>query len=193
MEEKAIDKSQGKEERILRVIEIAKRMFIEHGYSATKTVQIARESQIAELTLFRYFPTKQMLFEAVIQPLVDFEEFAQGLMNAKPLHRTDLLKLIRERINFVKRERELVRLVIIESQFQPDLAGELNPIVNVESQVRQMFLYKGLSVETSQLITQLLRGLLLSIAFTPYDDELGFDLMEELIETQILYLLEELA
>ena len=190
-EEKAKDKRQGKEERILHVIEIAKRLFIEHGYSATTTAQIAREAEIAELTLFRYFPTKQKLFEAIIQPLVNFEGFARNLINEEPLQISDLLNLLHERVLFVKRERELVRLVVVESQFQPDLAGDLNPVINVSSQVRQLLLSKGFTPKTCQVIIQLIMGLLLSIAFSQHYEEQTIDTTLRLTENQILQLIQE--
>ena len=189
MEDKAKDKRQGKEERILHVIEIAKRLFIEHGYSATSTAQIARESEIAELTLFRYFPTKRKLFEAVIRRLVNFEGFAQSRVNEEPSQRSDLFNLIHERVRFVKQERELVRIVIVESQFQPDLAGEFNPVVNASSQIRRLLLGKGLNQETCQIIMHLIMGLLLSIVFTPHYVERTIDTTVRLIESQILHLL----
>lgn len=191
MEDKANKKRQGKEERILNVIEIAKMLFIEQGYSATTTIQIARESGIAELTLFRYFPTKRKVFEAVIQPLVNHEKFARALMKGGPIEGQDLIELIRERVDFVKQERELVRLVILESQFQPDLAGEFNPVVNVEGQVQLLLLGKGLSQETSQVITQLIMGLLLSIVFTPHYEERIIEATVKQTEAQILNLLKE--
>lgn len=190
MEDKAKVIRQGKEERILHVIEIAKRLFIEHGYSATSTAQIARESEIAELTLFRYFPTKQKLFEAVIRPLVNFEGFAQTHVNEELLQRSDLINLIHERVRFVKQERGLVRIVIVESQFQPDLAGEFNPVVNASSQVKRLLLGKGLNQETCQVIMHLIMGLMLSIVFTPYYEEHTIDTAVTLIESQILQLLQ---
>ena len=190
MEDIAKNKAQGKEERILHVIEIAKRLFIEQGYSATSTAQIARESEIAELTLFRYFSTKRKLFEAVIQPLVNFEGFARTRVNEEPLQRSDLLNLIRERVRFVKQERKLVRIVVVESQFQPDLAGEFNPVVNASSQVQRLLLGKGLNQETCQVITHLIMGLMLSIVFTPHYEEQTIDTTVTLIEAQILNLLQ---
>jgi AcrR family transcriptional regulator len=190
-ENRTKDKRLGKEERISHVLATAKRLFIEQGYSLTTTAQVARESDIAELTLFRYFPSKRKLFEAVIEPLVSFEDFARELINAENFHCADLNKFIRERVAFVKRERDLVRLVVLESQFQPDLAGEFNPVDNVAGQVRQILLGKGLAQETCKVIIQIVMGLLLSIAFTPHYDEEVIDTTVTLAESQILELLRD--
>lgn len=185
------DKSQAKEERISHVIEIAKKLFIEQGYSATTTAQIAREAEIAELTLFRYFSTKHNLFEAVIQPLVDFEESTVDLVHREPLHCRDLFNLIEKRVRFAQEEPELVRLVITESRLQPDLTGELNPISNVEKHIRGILLCKELSNDNCTLIIQLIKGLLLSIAFTPGLERQTIVSMVAMTESQILKLLKE--
>jgi AcrR family transcriptional regulator len=182
---------EGKEERISHVLATAKRLFIAQGYSLTTTIQIARESEIAELTLFRYFPSKRKIFEAVIEPLVNFEDFARDLINAESLRCSDLLKLIRERVAFVKQERDLVRLAVVESKLQPDLAAEFSPVDNVAGQIRELLLAKGLASKTSQIIVQIIMGLLLSIAISPHYDEQAIDTMVTLAESQILDLLRD--
>lgn len=183
------NKRLGKEERILRVIKIAKGLFINQGYSATSTVQIARESEIAEITLFRYFPTKRELFEAVIKPLVDYEGVTMTRTNNGPFERQDILKILHKKIRFAKEDRELVRLVIVESQHQPDLAGEYNPVANNSGKLRDILLGTGLNEETSQVIVNLIMGLMLMIVFTPRYDERAIDITAELIELQIMQLL----
>jgi len=189
MEKITMDKRLGKEERILHVIKIAKGLFIDQGYSATSTAQIARESEIAEITLFRYFPTKRELFEAVIKPLVDFEGVTMTPSNSEPFVKSDIFKILHKKIRFAKKERELVRLVIIESQHQPDLAGKFNPVANTSGQLRDFLLGTGLNEETSQVIVNLMMGLMLTIVFTPRYDEGSIDLTAKIIEAQIRQLL----
>ena len=188
MEDISRDKRLGKEERILHVLKIAKGLFLCHGYSGTTTAQIARESGIAEITLFRYFSTKRELFEAVIKPLVNFEGMARTCLNNEPFTKQDILNLIHKKIRFAKQERELVRLVIIESQHQPDLAGEFNPVANTSGQVRDFLLGTGLNEETAQVIVNLMMGLMLTIVFTPWYDERTIDVTAKLIEAQIMQL-----
>jgi AcrR family transcriptional regulator len=40
------------------IVEVAARLFAARGYEATTVAQIAREAEIAESTLFKYFPSK---------------------------------------------------------------------------------------------------------------------------------------
>lgn len=185
------NKPQGKEERILHVIKTAKSLFIKQGYSGTTTIQIAREAGIAELTLFRYFPTKRLLFEAVIEPLINFEEFACDLLTEESFQCTNLFNLIDKRVRFVQTERELVRFVVVEAQFQPDLAGEFNPVANVEKQLCGLLNRKGLTYNTCRLIVQVIKGLLLSIVFTPELPEQIIATMVKMTESQILNLVQE--
>ncbi|MDA8226645.1 MAG: helix-turn-helix domain containing protein [Desulfitobacterium hafniense] len=189
MENITKNKRLAKEDRILHVIKIAKGLFLSQGYSATSTAQIARESEIAEITLFRYFSTKRELFEAVIKPLVDFEEVTMTRPNNEPSARQDIFNILHKKIRFAKQERELVRLVIVESLHQPDLAGEFNPVANTSGRLRDFLLGTGLNEETSQVIVNLIMGLMLMIVFTPRYDERAIDVTAKLIESQIMRLI----
>jgi len=191
VKEVTTDKRLAKEDRILHVIKIAKGLFLSQGYSGTSTAQIARESGIAEITLFRYFPTKRELFEAVIKPLVNFEEVTRTCPNKEPFVKQDIFTILHKKIRFAKQERELVRLVVLESQYQADLAGEFNPVANTSGQLRDFLLNTGLNEEASQVIVNLIMGLMLTIVFAPRYDEGIIDITASLIESQIRQLLKD--
>jgi AcrR family transcriptional regulator len=44
------------------IAEAARRLFFERGFAATTVSEIAREAEVAEQTVFNYFPTKEDLF-----------------------------------------------------------------------------------------------------------------------------------
>jgi len=48
-----------------RIIEVAERLFVEHGIDSTTTAEIARETGIAHGTVFVHFPTKAAAVSAV--------------------------------------------------------------------------------------------------------------------------------
>ena len=50
-----------------RILDAAQRLFADQGYLGATTRQIAREAGIAEVTLFRHFPAKEILFEEVMK------------------------------------------------------------------------------------------------------------------------------
>ncbi|QMS85579.1 TetR/AcrR family transcriptional regulator [Candidatus Xianfuyuplasma coldseepsis] len=47
------------------IIEVAMKLFVEHGFHATPTSQIAKKAKVSVGTLFNYFPTKEDLIEAI--------------------------------------------------------------------------------------------------------------------------------
>ena len=50
-----------------KIIETALKLFSSEGYIGATTREIAREAGIAEVTLFRYFPSKENLFEETLK------------------------------------------------------------------------------------------------------------------------------
>jgi len=49
------------------IIDAAFAEFLEHGYARGTTISVARRAGLSKVTLFRYFQSKEALFEAVIQ------------------------------------------------------------------------------------------------------------------------------
>jgi len=69
-----------KEETQDNILKAALQLFVEHGFRATTTKSIAEKAGVNEITLFRYFGTKDKLFYAVLEQegqkkldLFDFE------------------------------------------------------------------------------------------------------------------------
>lgn len=64
------------------IVRAAARLFVQRGYAATTTLQVAEEADVAEGTLFRYAGTKPELLLMVInehlRPLVDLSIDAQA-------------------------------------------------------------------------------------------------------------------
>jgi AcrR family transcriptional regulator len=56
-----------------RILAAARDCFAERGYQATTTKELAAAADIAEVSLFRHFPTKAAIFEAAaVEPINDF-------------------------------------------------------------------------------------------------------------------------
>jgi AcrR family transcriptional regulator/transposase len=61
------------EDRRSRIVVAARSAFGQYGYSATTTGAIAQRAGVSETTIFRYFGTKEALFDAaVLTPFTDF-------------------------------------------------------------------------------------------------------------------------
>lgn len=67
------------EERRALLLASARQVFVESGYAGARTQRIAAQAEVTEALLYRYFPSKEALFEAaVLEPLEEMiAELAQ--------------------------------------------------------------------------------------------------------------------
>ncbi len=143
-----------------RIISAAKKLFVQHGFKGTSTKQIAREAGISEMTLFRHFPTKERVFREVIQPLISFLDnlqFGDG-HNLKTL----VKQMLQDRLTFLCEERELVRLVLMESYLT---SLSFNPIAETADRIRSMF--SSIDKSKGDLYLRLIMGFILTCIFLP--------------------------
>jgi AcrR family transcriptional regulator len=109
-------------ERYMRIIAAATELFLRDGYSETSIDRILEQSGGSKATLYSYFPTKDDLFRAVTDSVVENDK--QPELSA----RDDVLETLRafaeQRLNviFSPSHRALLRVVIAERQKFPDLA-----------------------------------------------------------------------
>jgi AcrR family transcriptional regulator len=69
-----------------QILEGATRLFAQKGFRGTTTREIAQQLGISEALMFKYFPTKEQLFRAIIQQRVNGSEemlFPKEAMRAK--------------------------------------------------------------------------------------------------------------
>jgi AcrR family transcriptional regulator len=102
-------------------------LFAERGFSATRLDDVAERAGIAKGTIYRYFATKEDLFEAVVR-----DAFAPLLGNmTAAMARPDIgaTALVRLMIETVYREivatprREILRLLVAEAKRFPNLVA----------------------------------------------------------------------
>ncbi len=94
-----------KEARPGEIIDAGMLEFAEHGFAATRLEDVAQRAGIAKGTIYRYFASKEALFEAAIRSRITpmFDQI-EGLADAYPGSMTDLLKMV-----FPKIYRELIQ------------------------------------------------------------------------------------
>lgn len=109
-------------ERYTRIITAATELFLRDGYSETSIDRILERSGGSKATLYSYFPTKDDLFRAVTDAVVENDR--QPELNARDDVFETLRAFAEQRLNviFSPSHRALLRVVIAERQKFPDLA-----------------------------------------------------------------------
>ena len=145
-----------------RIVAAARDLFTKQGFRGTSTKQIAGAADISEMTLFRHFPSKELLFRRVIEPLV---EFFDGLEVAEGVDlKTAVRSLIQDRLSFLCEQGDLVRLVLMESYLS---SLRFNPIAETAGRMRSLF--SSLDKTKGDLYLRLTMGFILTCIFLPED------------------------
>jgi TetR/AcrR family transcriptional regulator, mexJK operon transcriptional repressor len=107
------------------IVNGARRLFIQKGYGATTTDDIAAECKISKQTLYRLFPGKSALFAAVIAELnrncLDLPREDDDLPLAESLARIFMVDSEEEE----QKRVDILRLVIVEGRNFPELSDIL--------------------------------------------------------------------
>ncbi|MED1411214.1 MULTISPECIES: TetR/AcrR family transcriptional regulator [Bacillus] len=127
-------------ERQMRILEAAVDMFGQKGYAATSTNEIAKRAGVAEGTIFRYYKTKKDLLLAVVMPtLTKFaapffvQAFAKEIFKTNYESYEGLLRVvINNRFEFAKKHFPMIKILIQEVPFQPELKSEIQQLVETE-------------------------------------------------------------
>ena len=160
------NKRMPREDRKVQIIEAAMNLFVKNGYNGTTTASIAEEAEISEVTLFRYFPSKKELFKAGLEPIL-ITSFEDSINESKTLKDIDKLKyLIRDRIYFASKNHEVLKLILMESQINPDIIG-FNYIKKILSLLEESIKETEIKFRNKELTSRLLMGSILSFLYFP--------------------------
>jgi len=112
-----------KEEKRACTIAAATELFFEQGYARTTLAQIAKRAGLSTGTLFNHFPTKEELFESIVEHFWELDpEWAEPPQPGSPLQ--GLTKLGRDYACVLTREgmAPLFRIIIAEAKQFPQLS-----------------------------------------------------------------------
>lgn len=111
-----------------RVLDAAVEVFAERGFHGTSTAEIAKRAGVAEGTIFRHFKTKKDLLFGAVAPLfvrMVTPVMAHGMRElaaAQHPRLEDFLRaLFKNRLEVVVSHPRLMRIVVQELPFQPEL------------------------------------------------------------------------
>ena len=117
-----------------KIVEMAIKMFAEKGYANTSTNEIAKAAGVAEGTIFRHYGTKDNLLLSVILPFLKdsipsiAEDVFNEIMTEDVGSFEDFLRaLLKNRLNFIKENKEIFQIVVKEFLYKEELRNELMP------------------------------------------------------------------
>lgn len=155
-----------KEERRKQILESALKIFTEKGYNGSTTVDIAKEADISEVTLFRYFDSKKQIFIEAIEPIL-ITSLKESLVASKDLKPMEKLEyILKNRISFISEHHKVIKLILMESQFNPEIA-DFDIINQITSLLKDSIREAGISLEDEEFSLRLLMGSILSFLYLP--------------------------
>lgn len=112
-----------------KILDSAVEIFAEKGYSATTTSEIAKKAEVAEGTIFRYFPKKKDLLTKVVYRFLD--SFGEKLL-ISPLERilkdnknqpveVIIKEIIKDRVRLFRKYNGYLKVLATEMQFHDEI------------------------------------------------------------------------
>lgn len=148
-----------------QILQAALHVFAKKGYNESTTQEIAGEAQVAEITIFRKFKTKQNLFVSTIQAILK-NKFEDILLHSAQQEDTEqfIIELLSNRLKAVSKNQMIIKTLLSES-----LMGNLEkkidlPLImfqTIKRAMEQHFAQKSVHVEIDQLV-RVFSGLLIS-------------------------------
>lgn len=110
-----------------KILDTALRLFSRKGYLGATTREIAREAGVAEVTLFRHFPSKEALFEEVINRYSFLPALKGILPEVRDCAYEEALTIIARRfIESLTLKKDLVKIMHSEMQRYPETIRKLH-------------------------------------------------------------------
>lgn len=159
-----------RDERREQILAAARQVFIDKGYKGATTAEIAESAAISEVTLFRHFSSKQEIFMEAVEPALteSLHKEIQSSNHLDPMER--LKKVLTERINFVSRNHELIKLILMETNIHDDLFPH-DMIERITELMKGLIDSLGIAENKKELTLRMLMGIYFSFLFLPERDE----------------------
>jgi AcrR family transcriptional regulator len=161
------------QEKRAAIVRASTTLFLESGYDRTSLAQIATASGVSRATLFKQFPTKAALFEAIVSEAWSADEGRESPSVGEPA--AGLTTMGRHYADLLSRPEmaDLFRIVIAEMPRFPDLAdaqftqGKLPYFDSVRSYLVAESEAGTLRVDDPDLVTTQFLGMISNYVFWP--------------------------
>ena len=112
-----------------QILEAAIKVFSEKGFGSSRTSEIAKEADVAEGTIFRYYKTKKDLLMGLLIPLITRIFRPLVLKSVERIVKNEENKTIDEvvkdvyidRFSLIEKNFPLIKTIFIESIYHPEL------------------------------------------------------------------------
>ncbi|NLY82592.1 MAG: TetR/AcrR family transcriptional regulator [Clostridiales bacterium] len=159
-----------KEERKQQILETAIKLFAEKGYKGTTTLQIAKQAEITEVTLFRHFSSKQEILLEGIEPIL-FSTLEGVISISKESSGTEKLEsILYDRISLISKNYQIIKIILMENSLLTEL-GSGNFINRILEILKNLLEEMGGSEEDNKFALRLLMGTILSFLYMPDKNE----------------------
>lgn len=102
--------------KTIQILDAATTVFVQKGFTQATTIEIAKQAEVAEVTLYRKFSTKQKLFEAVISRILTrMMSPTLQKMASEVDSQTFISSILHDRLLVISQNKDLVKLLITES------------------------------------------------------------------------------
>lgn len=115
----------------IAILEAATDLFAEKGYAGTSTSEIATKAEVAEGTIFKHFKSKKGLLLAIVSPMTMkllapmIKKDMDKVLDQEFEYFQDLIRaMIENRKVFIKNNLPLLRILIQEIPFHPELKDQ---------------------------------------------------------------------
>jgi AcrR family transcriptional regulator len=114
------------------ILEAATKIFSEKGFENSRTSDIAKEANIAEGTIFRYYKTKKDLLMGLFIPMIIkffrpmMLSSVEKIFNNDDMSIEEVIKAIFiDRLQLVRKNMPLVKTLVIEAAYKPEILAAL--------------------------------------------------------------------
>jgi AcrR family transcriptional regulator len=108
-----------------RILQAALKLFAQRGYDGTTTRDLAHQADVAEGTIFRYFPNKKaILVEVATQGWTDLLTDLLTELSAMGSYKA-IAQVIRNRMLHLHQNADMLRVCFMEVQFHADLRDRI--------------------------------------------------------------------
>lgn len=159
-----------REDRRAQILDAAMSVFVEKGFTASTTLEIAKAANISEVTLFRHFASKQEIFLAGIEPIL-FNTLEGSISLSAHFGPREMLKnILFERISLISDHCQVIRLVLSEAPLLSNLGAEsfMNRIIRM---LRNVLVLAGVHTQMETFALRTLMGSILSFIYMPRTGE----------------------